>query len=63
MRFARDKEIIGTADLIEQFGYSLPTARNKISRLEKAGLLEKLGIRWAPIACHQKKINKERPLS
>jgi len=45
LKFIRRKEIIEVNDLVEEFGYSLPTARNKIIRLEKAGLVEKLGAR------------------
>ncbi len=45
MQFVRRKEIIEVSDLVEEFGYSPQVAHNKIIRLEKAGLLEKLGVR------------------
>ena len=45
MRFVREREVIEISDLVERFGYSPPVAHNKIIRLEKAGILEKLGVR------------------
>lgn len=45
MRFIQLKGVIKAGDLVNEFGYSLKTARNKIYRLEKAKLIEKLDIR------------------
>ena len=47
MRFIQLKGVIKAGDLVDEFGYSLKTARNKIYRLEKAKLIEKLDIRVA----------------
>lgn len=45
LEFIRSKEVIDWSDLVEKFGYSPTTAMNKIYRLEKNKLLEKLGTR------------------
>ena len=42
--FIRSKEVVGTSDLVEKFGYSPNTARNKLNRLAKKGLLEKVSV-------------------
>jgi len=36
LRFIQLKGVIKAGDLVNEFGYSLKTARNKIYRLEKA---------------------------
>ena len=45
LRFIRDKEIIHIGDLANEFAYSYPVAYNRLHRLEKQNLVEKLGVR------------------
>lgn len=45
LRFIRQKQVIEAGDLVNQYNYSLLTARNRIYRLQKAKLVEKVGIR------------------
>lgn len=48
LRFAKDHDVIEVMDLVNRFGYSLKGAKMKLYRLEKAHLIEKLGLRpWA----------------
>ncbi len=44
LKFIRRKEVVGTSDLVEEFGYSPGTARNKLYRLANKGLLEKVTV-------------------
>ena len=44
LEFIRPKEVVGTSDLVEEFGYSPGTARNKLYRLANKGLLEKVSV-------------------
>jgi len=45
LRFIRQKQVVEAGDLVNEYNYSLLTARNKIYRLQKAKLVEKVGIR------------------
>jgi len=43
LRFILDREIIHIGDLANEFDYSYPVAYNRLHRLEKQNLVEKLG--------------------
>lgn len=48
LRFAKDHDVIEVMDLVNHWGYSVKGAKIKLYRLEKANLIEKLGLRpWA----------------
>ena len=44
MNFIRKKEVIEIGDLATEFGYSHQRAYQKLHRLEKQNLVEKVGI-------------------
>jgi len=44
LEFIRRKEVVDKSDLVEKFGYSPATARNKLYRLANKGLLEKVSV-------------------
>jgi len=44
LEFIREKEVIGLGDLASKFGYSRQHAYQKLHRLEKQNLVEKVGI-------------------
>ena len=43
MKFIREKEVIELGDLASEFGYSRQHAYQKLHRLEKQNLVEKVG--------------------
>ena len=43
LRFIRDREVIHIGDLANKFDYSYQVAYNRLHRLEKQNLVEKLG--------------------
>jgi len=43
LRFIKLKEVVGTLDLVNEFGYAYRGARNRLVRLEKQKLIEKIG--------------------
>lgn len=45
LRFIGVNQVVQAGDLANEFGYTLGTARNKIYRLQKVKLIEKVGIR------------------
>ena len=45
LKFIKARDVVDIMDLVNQFGYTYGYARIKLHRLEKAGLIEKLGIR------------------
>lgn len=45
LKFIKSKDTVEIMDLMNEFGYSRGYAYLKLLRLEKAGLVEKLGIR------------------
>ena len=44
LRFIQLREVIDIMDLVNEYGFSYDSARNKLYRLEKQKLVEKLGI-------------------
>ena len=42
--FIRSKEVVEAYDLVEKFGYTPDSARNKLYRLEKNNLVERFHI-------------------
>ena len=44
LRFIRDREVIHIGDLANEFAYSYLVAYNRLHRLEKQNLVEKLGV-------------------
>ena len=45
LRFIWEREAIEAMDLVNEFGYTYDSARVRLNRLERARLVEKLGIR------------------
>jgi len=45
LRFIERMEAVGFIDLMNEFGYTYRSAVKRIQRLEKANLVEKLGLR------------------
>lgn len=45
LKFIQGRETIETMDLVNEFGYSYSGARVRLHRLERAKLVEELGIR------------------
>ena len=45
LNLIKRKEVVEASDLVSEFGYTVKSARTRLYRLNKGGLVEKLGTR------------------
>jgi predicted transcriptional regulator len=43
LEFIKAREVVGPADLVEQFGYTYQSAQGRLRRFIDAGLLQRIG--------------------